>query len=153
VILAPGVAWRRLGVPSLEALAGAGVFYGAAGSEARAMEGGDVFIVGAGNSAGQAAVHLAGHAASVTMLVRGGVLGATMSDYLIQKIEATPNISVRLRTEAVDGQGTGRLEQLTLRDHRSGTTQAVPAAALFVMIGATPRTQWLRETITCDQQG
>src|SRR5262249_57375333 len=91
--------------------------------------------------------------APITMLVRGGALGATMSDYLIQKIEATPNISVRLRTEAVDGQGTRRLEQLTLRDNRSSTTQAVPAAALFVMIGATPRTQWLRETITCDQRG
>jgi Pyridine nucleotide-disulphide oxidoreductase len=90
VILAPGVSWRRLGVPSLEALAGAGVFYGAAGSEARAMEGREVFVTGAGNSAGQAAIHLAGYAASVTMLVRRGSLAATLSDYLIQKIQATP---------------------------------------------------------------
>jgi thioredoxin reductase (NADPH) len=153
VILAPGVAWRRLGVPSLEALAGAGVFYGAAGSEARAMGGCDVFIVGAGNSAGQAAIHLATRAASVTMLVRGSALAATMSDYLIKKIQATPNIRVRLHTEAAGGQGDGRLEQLTLRDNRSGTTQAVPAAALFVLIGANPRTQWLQEAIACDQQG
>ena len=153
VILAPGVAWRRLGVPSLEALAGAGVFYGAAGSEAHAMQGCDVFVVGAGNSAGQAAIHLAGHAASVTMLVRGDSLATTMSDYLIQKIEATPNISVRLRTEAASGQGSGRLEGLTLRDNRSGATQTVPAAALFVMIGADPRTQWLRATLECDQRG
>ena len=112
-------------VPS-QALAGAGVFYGAAGSEASAMDGCEVFVTGAGNSAGQAAVHLAGHAASVTMLVRGGALAATMSDYLIQKIQATPNISVRPHTEAVDGQGNGRLEQLTLRDNRSGTTQTRP---------------------------
>jgi len=153
VILAPGVAWRRLRVPSLEALAGAGVFYGAAGSEAHAMQGCDVFIVGAGNSAGQAAIHLAGHAASVTMLVRGDALATTMSDYLVQKIEATPNISVRLRTEAAGGLGSGRLEQLSLRDNRSGAGQTVPAAALFVLIGADPRTQWLRETIACDRRG
>jgi thioredoxin reductase (NADPH) len=107
------------------------------------MQGCDVFIVGAGNSAGQAAIHLAGHAASVTMLVRGDALATTMSDYLVQKIEATPNISVRLRTEAVGGQGSGRLEQLSLRDNRSGASQTVPAAALFVLIGADPRTQWL----------
>src|SRR5262249_28647433 len=105
VILAPGVVWRRLGVPGLESLAGAGVFYGAAGSEARAMDGCDVFVTGAGNSAGQAAVHLATRAASVTMLVRGDALAATMSDYLIRKIQATPNISVRLHTEAAGGQG------------------------------------------------
>jgi thioredoxin reductase (NADPH) len=152
VILAPGVAWRRLGVPSLQALAGAGVFYGAAGSEAHAMEGCAVFVTGAGNSAGQAAIHLATRAASVTMLVRGDGL-ATMSDYLIQKIQATPNISVRPHTEAVDGQGSGRLEQLTLRDNRSGTTQTVPAAAPFVLIGANPRTQWLQRTVACDQHG
>ena len=153
VILAPGVVWRRLGVPSLEALAGAGVFYGAAGSEARAMDGCEVFVTGAGNSAGQAAIHLAAHAASVTMLVRGDALAATMSDYLIQKIRVTPNISVRLHTEAVDGQGSGRLEGLTLRDNRSGITHTVAAAALFVLIGAHPRTQWLEQTIECDQQG
>jgi thioredoxin reductase (NADPH) len=153
VILAPGVAWRRLGVPSLEALAGAGVFYGAAGSEAKAMEGQAVFVVGAGNSAGQAAVHLAEHAASVAVLVRGDALGTTMSDYLVKQIQATPNISVRLHTEVVDGQGSGRLERLTLRDGRSRTTQTVPAAALFVLIGAEPRTQWLRETVACDERG
>ncbi|HYA51523.1 MAG TPA: FAD-dependent oxidoreductase [Streptosporangiaceae bacterium] len=153
VILAPGVAWRRLGVPSLEALAAAGVFYGAAGSEASAMDGCEVFVTGAGNSAGQAAIHLATRAASVTMLARGDALAATMSDYLIQKIQAKPNICVRPHTEATGGQGSGRLEQLTLRDNRSGTTHAVPADALFVMIGANPHTQWLQETIACDSQG
>ncbi|HVD14379.1 MAG TPA: FAD-dependent oxidoreductase [Actinomycetota bacterium] len=153
VILAPGVVWRRLGVPSLEALSGAGVFYGAAGSEAHAIEGQQVVVVGAGNSAGQAAIHLAEHAASVAVLVRGEDLGTTMSDYLVKKIQATPNISVRLRTEVVDGQGSGRLERLTLHDGRSHTTQTIAAAALFVLIGAEPRTHWLRETVGCDQRG
>jgi thioredoxin reductase (NADPH) len=153
VILAPGVAWRRLGVPSLEALAGAGVFYGAAGSEAQAMEGKDVFVVGAGNSAGQAAIHLAEHAASVAVLVRGDALGSTMSDYLVTKLQATPNVSVRLRTEVVDGHGSGRLERLTLRDGRSRATQTLPAAALFVLIGGEPRTSWLRGTVACDERG
>jgi thioredoxin reductase (NADPH) len=153
VILAPGVAWRRLGVSNLEALVGAGVFYGAAGSEARAMRGQQVFVVGAGNSAGQAAVHLAEHAASVAVLVRGDALGATMSDYLVQELQATANISVRLHTEVVDGHGSGRLERLTLRDHRNGVTETVAAAGLFVLIGAEPRTSWLRQTVGCDQRG
>jgi thioredoxin reductase (NADPH) len=153
VLLAPGVTWRRLGVPALEALAGAGVFYGAAGSEAQAMAGEHVFVVGGGNSAGQAAVHLATYAASVTMLVRGAALGVTMSDYLVKKIEATPNITVRLHTEVVDGHGSGRLEALTLRDRDRATTETIPAAALFVLIGAEPHTQWLQGTVACDQQG
>jgi thioredoxin reductase (NADPH) len=153
VILAPGVSWRQLGVPSLEALTGAGVFYGAAGSEAHAMQGQQVFVVGAGNSAGQAALHLAEHAGSVTVLVRGDALAATMSDYLVKKIHATPNISVRLRTEVVDGQGKGCLERLTLRDGGNDLTQTVSSAALFVLIGAQPHTHWLRGTVCCDRQG
>jgi thioredoxin reductase (NADPH) len=153
VILAPGVSWRRLAVPGLEALAGAGVFYGAAGSEAHAMQGRDVFVVGAGNSAGQAAVHLAEHAASVTVLVRGDGLEATMSAYLIKKIESSRNISVRLNTEVVGGGGGTHLERLTLRDRHSGVTDTVPAAAVFVLIGAEPRTQWLQDTIACDPRG
>src|SRR5215213_7878519 len=116
VILATGVAWRRLGVPALEALNGAGVFYGAAGSEARAMRGEDVYVVGAGNSAGQAAVHLAGYAASVTIVTIDERLGEFMSDYLVRKVQATPNISVVLHTEVVDGHGRQRLEGLTLPD-------------------------------------
>ena len=107
VIVATGIAWRRLGVPRLEALVGSGVFYGAAGSEARAMEGRDVFVVGAGNSAGQTALHLARYARQVTMLVRGDSLARSMSDYLIREIEATPNITVRLHTEVTDGHGSG----------------------------------------------
>jgi thioredoxin reductase (NADPH) len=143
VVVASGVAWRRLGVPRLEALVGAGVFYGAAGAEARAMEAQDVFVVGAGNSAAQAALHLARYAASVTLLVRGPDLGASMSDYLVQEIEQAPNVAVRLRTRVVDGLGGHRLEGLVLRCRDDGSTEEVPAAALFVMIGGEPRTEWL----------
>jgi thioredoxin reductase (NADPH) len=142
VVVASGVSWRRLGVPKLEALVGAGVFYGAAGAEARAMEGQDVFVVGAGNSAGQAALHLAKYAASVTMLVRGPDLAANMSDYLVRELEHAPNVAVRLDTEVVDGLGGHRLEGLALA-RRGGATEEVAAAALFVMIGGEPRTDWL----------
>ena len=153
VILATGVAWRRLGVPSLEALNGAGVFYGAAGSEARAMRGEDVFVVGAGNSAGQAAVHLSAYAASVTIVTIDQRLGEFMSDYLVQKVGATPNIAVVLNTEVVEGHGRQRLEGLTLRDRRTGATRAVPASAVFVLIGAEPRTDWLEGVVERDERG
>jgi thioredoxin reductase (NADPH) len=153
VILATGVSWRRLGVPNLEALVGTGVFYGAATSEAQAMTGEQVFVVGGGNSAGQAAVHLARYAAQVTMLVRGPSLAETMSDYLVRELEATANVTVRYHTEAVDGHGDGRLCGLTLRDRTSGATETVPATALFVLIGAEPRTEWLPETIQRDRWG
>ena len=143
MIVASGVTWRRLGVPALEALCGAGVFYGASGGEATALAGADVFLVGAGNSAGQAAVHLARHAASVTMLVRGTALAASMSDYLVRRIAATPNIAVRLRCTVVDGEGTARLERLMIADRGRGTVETARAAALFVMIGAEPHTDWL----------
>ena len=121
VIIATGIAWRRLGVPRLEALVGSGVFYGAAGSETRAMEGRDVFVVGAGNSAGQTALHLARYARQVTMLVRGDSLARSMSDYLIREIEATANITVRLHTEITDGHGSDHLDALTLHDTRCTT--------------------------------
>jgi thioredoxin reductase (NADPH) len=153
VILATGVAWRRLGVPALEALNGAGVFYGAAGSEARAMRGEDVFVIGAGNSAGQAAIHLSGYAASVTIVTIDQRLGAFMSDYLVRKVEATANIAVVLHTEVVDGHGHGRLEGLTLRDRHTGATRTVPASAMFVLIGAEPRTDWLDGVVERDQRG
>jgi thioredoxin reductase (NADPH) len=147
VIVAPGIAWRRLGVPRLEALIGSGVFYGAAGSEARAMEGRDVYVVGAGNSAGQSALFLAWYARQVTMLVRGDSLARSMSDYLTREIEVTSNITVYLHTEITDGHGSDHLESLTLRDRLHDRTEQVPAAALFVLIGGEPRTQWLPEAI------
>jgi thioredoxin reductase (NADPH) len=153
VILATGVAWRRLGVPALEALAGSGVFYGAAGTEARAMRGEDVFVVGAGNSAGQAALHLARFAASVTIVAIEHDLGERMSDYLVQQLVATPNVFHRLHHEVVDGHGRGRLEGLTLRDRDSGATTPVEASALFVLIGAEPRTEWLEGVVERDERG
>jgi thioredoxin reductase (NADPH) len=153
VIIATGVSWRRLGIPSLEALIGAGVFYGAAGSEARAMHGENVCVVGAGNSAGQAAVHLARHAASVTILVRGYSLARSMSNYLIKEIEHTSNITVRLGVEVIDGEGKEHLEALTLRERASGATVTVPTSALFVLIGAEPKTDWLPDGIERDDHG
>ena len=147
VIVATGIAWRRLGVPALEALVGSGVFYGAAGSELQAMAGRDVFVVGGGNSAGQTTLSLARHARHVTLLVRGDNLARSMSDYLIREIGATANITVRLHTEVTDGHGAGRLEALTLHDRRDGRTEQVPAAALFVLIGGEPRTRWLPGTV------
>lgn len=153
VVIATGIEWRRLGVPRLEALVGAGVFYGAAVSESRAMQGQDVYVVGAGNSAGQAAIHLAQHARTVTLVVRAGSFAQSMSAYLVRAVESTPNVLVRYATEVVDGAGEGRLERLTLADRARGTTEEVPAAALFVMIGGEPHTDWLPEEVAHDPQG
>lgn len=153
VILAPGVAWRRLGVPRLEALVGAGVFYGAAGSEARAMAGRDVCVVGGGNSAGQAALHLAEHAASVTVLVRGDSLAESMSQYLVTELAQAPAVTVRTGVEVTDGHGDGRLEALTLRDRATGTVETRPTAALFVLVGGEPHTDWLGGAVERDRDG
>ena len=153
VIIATGAAYRRLSIPHLEHLQGRGVFYGAAVSEAPAMRGRNVFVAGAGNSAGQTALHLAKWASRVTVLVRGQSLAGSMSDYLIRQIGATPNIDVRYRVQVVDGAGTGGLESLVLEDTPSGTRRSVPADALFVLIGSQPRTQWLGEAIARDQWG
>jgi len=153
VVIATGIEWRRLGVPRLEALVGSGVFYGAAVSESRAMQDQDVFVVGAGNSAGQATLHLAKHARAVTLLVRGDSLAKSMSSYLVRAIESTPNVVVRHRTEVVDGGGDGSLQRIELADRASDTVEEVPAAALFVMIGGEPHTQWLPDEIERDAQG
>jgi thioredoxin reductase (NADPH) len=153
VLIATGVEWRRLGVPHVEALIGAGVFYGAAVSESRAMENRNVFLIGAGNSAGQAALHLAKYAATVTLLARGDNLTKSMSSYLIRAIEATPNITVRLHTEVIDGGGDDALEYLRLADRANDTVQAVAADALFIMIGGQPHVQWLPSEIARDDGG
>jgi thioredoxin reductase (NADPH) len=153
VLLAMGMEYRRLGIPRLEALTGVGVFYGAAVTEAQAMTGQEVYVAGAGNSAGQAALHLAKYAAQVTMVVRGRSLAASMSDYLIKEIGARENIRVRLNTRIIDGQGEHRLQGLVLQDKQSGAIETVPAVALFVLIGGQPHTHWLPETIQCDEWG
>jgi thioredoxin reductase (NADPH) len=153
VVLAPGVAWRRLGIPNLEAFLGIGVFYGAAGGEARAMEGLHVCVVGAGNSAGQATLHLAKHAASVTVLVRGESLSSSMSAYLITELSQAPNVNVRLGVELVDGEGDGYLEVLTVRERSGPATDRISTSALFVMIGGEPHTEWLQGTVERDPKG
>ncbi|MGF1471829.1 MAG: FAD-dependent oxidoreductase [Rubrobacteraceae bacterium] len=153
VVLATGASYRRLGVPDLEALIGAGVFYGAATSEAPAVQGQDAYVVGGANSAGQAAMHLSKYASRVTLLVRSGTLTKSMSAYLIKEIEAAPNIDVRYNTQIMGGGGEGRLEELVLEDRVSGLSETVPAAALFVLIGAEPRTGWLPGEIVHDARG
>lgn len=153
VVLATGVSYRRIDVPELAALVGAGVFYGASVTEARALEGEDVYVVGGGNSAGQAAMYLARYARSVTILIRGRTLAESMSQYLMDEIAAAPNIHVRYSTEVVGGRGEARLEGLTLRDRTSGEESDVPAAGLFILIGAMPRTDWLPEELARDQWG
>jgi len=153
VIVATGMQWRRLGVPRLEELIGAGVYYGAAAGETRAMQDQDVFVVGAGNSAGQACLHLAGHARRVTLLARGEDLGRSMSRYLIDGLRAAPNVEIRRRTEVIDGGGAEVLEELTLRDRARGATEAVAAGGLFIMIGGEPHSQWLPRSIARDAKG
>ncbi len=149
VVIATGVSYNRLEVHGVGALVGKGVFYGAATSEAPAFSGQPVFVVGAGNSAGQAAVHLARYAASVTILVRASAL--TMSDYLVRQIGRTDNIQVRLNTQLVRAEGGLRLEALEVKEAMSGTTERLPAAALFVLIGAGPHTSWLADTLQRDE--
>jgi thioredoxin reductase len=152
VVVATGASWRRIGVPELEALTGRGVFYGAAVSEAPAMRGRHVFVVGGGNSAGQAAVHLSRYAERVTVLIRRATLADTMSDYLIRELEALPNVDVRARAQAVGGSGGDFLETVTIRDLDTGA-ETVEPAVLFVLIGSEPRTGWLADTLARDRWG
>jgi thioredoxin reductase (NADPH) len=153
IVVATGIAWRRLGVPRLEALVGSGVFYGAATSEAKAMTGREVFVVGAGNSAGQVALYLARHARRVTIVVRGDSLERSMSDYLVREIRSTPTIVVRLRSTIVDGCGQGRLETVTIHDRSRDRAEEVAADALFVLIGGEPRTKWLPDAVQLGADG
>jgi thioredoxin reductase (NADPH) len=153
VLLATGASYQRIGIPSLEALSGAGVFYGGTASEASSMAGRDVYVVGGANSAGQAALHLARYATRVTLLVRAGSLADGMSSYLVRQVEATPNVEVRLGAEVVDGGGAGVLEHLVVRDRESGREETVAADGLFLLIGARPHTDWLPPEIARDDRG
>jgi thioredoxin reductase len=152
VILALGASWRRIGVPELEALVGRGVFYGAAVSEAPAMRGRHVFVVGGGNSAGQAAVYLSRYADQVSVLVRKPGLAETMSDYLIRELEALPNVDVRSRVQVVGGSGSEFLESFVLR-HLDTGEETVESGVLFLLIGSEPRTDWLGGTLARDHWG
>jgi thioredoxin reductase (NADPH) len=153
VVLATGASYRRLGVPSLEALVGAGVYYGASGPEAAALAGNHVYVLGGGNSAGQAAMHLSRYAETVTIVVRGESLAASMSTYLRDQIEATDNIALRVGTEIASCSGEARLSELCLRDRATGGVHTVSAAALYVLIGAVPRTEWLPPAVARDDWG
>src|SRR5215207_4464528 len=153
VLLATGVSYRLLEAPGLGALAGRGVFYGAATTEGPSCRSQDVYIVGGANSAGQAAMYFARYASRVVMLVRGRSLDASMSRYLIDQIDQVPNIEVRTCTEVVDGLGAEHLESLTLRNNATGATETVPASWLFVFIGALPRTEWLDGCVARDRRG
>jgi thioredoxin reductase (NADPH) len=153
VILATGASYQRLEIPELDELIGAGVFYGGPVSEAPTLAGKEVFVVGGGNSAGQAALHLARYARHVTILIRARALAAGMSYYLVQAVGAAPKVSVRTSTEVVGGGGGAHLERLVLRDRTTGSDETVPADALFVLIGARPRTEWLPNELARDRKG
>jgi len=153
VLVATGVQYRRIGIESLEELVGLGVYYGGSVGSTQSIVGEHVFVIGGGNSAGQAALHLARQAAKTTILVRGPSLAETMSRYLIDAIEAAENVDVRTAVEVTDGGGDGRLEWLALRNRETGEVATVPAAAVFVLIGSRPHTAWLPETISRDRWG
>jgi thioredoxin reductase (NADPH) len=153
LVVATGVSYRRLEAAGLDELTGRGVYYGANASDASQVQGDDVYIAGAANSAGQAAVHLSRYAKRVVLVARAATLTGTMSQYLIERITSAPNIEVRYRSEVVAGRGDGHLEQLTLADKDSGAAEQVPSCWLFVFIGATPRTAWLGPDVARDGQG
>jgi thioredoxin reductase (NADPH) len=153
VVLATGVSYRRLGIPSVDDLTGAGVFYGANVSEAHALSGRRAAVVGGGNSAGQAVLHLARYCEHVTLVVRGADLAETMSSYLVAAVAAAHNVELRTGAEVVAGHGEGRLEAVTLRQRTGGDEQTIPCDGLFVMIGAQPRTDWLPVSLARDRFG
>ena len=153
IVLAMGVEWRRLRVDSINRFVGSGVYYGAARSDASLAQGNDVYLIGAGNSAGQAAVFFSNHARSVTLLVRGGSLAESMSHYLIEQIATKTNIRVQTRTEVVAGHGQQHLEAIEIADRSSGTTTRQEAKVLFVLIGAEATTDWLPTEVSRDQHG
>ncbi|MEJ2666390.1 MAG: FAD-dependent oxidoreductase [Deinococcales bacterium] len=153
LLVATGVSYRRLDAPGMLELTGAGVYYGAAATEAASIEGRDAYIVGGGNSAGQAALFFARFARQVSIVVRRDGLAASMSQYLIDQIADTPNITIRPRTRVVAANGEKQLECLVLADDRAGTTGTVPAAGVFVFIGAQPHTEWLGGLLRRDEKG
>lgn len=153
LIVATGVSYRSLDVDGLANFTGRGVFYGATASEATQCRDEEVYIVGAANSAGQAALNLARYAKRVVLLVRGEALESSMSRYLIDKIAKVTNIEIRCRTEVVGCRGDGHLEGLTLADRTSGRVEEVQAGWLFVFVGASPRTEWLGQSVLRDDKG
>jgi thioredoxin reductase (NADPH) len=153
LLIATGVSYRRLDVPGMDRLYGAGVYYGAAMTEAIACKGEEVYVVGGANSAGQAAMHFSKYAKQVTMLVRGESLTKSMSQYLIDQIESTSNIIVRPYCSVVEVHGKTSLEAIVVADSSTGTRETLPATSLFIFIGAMPQTDWLDGVVERDKQG
>jgi thioredoxin reductase (NADPH) len=152
VLVASGVSYRQMEAPGFESFTGAGVYYGAAMTEARACEGQHVVVIGGANSAGQAAVYFSGYAGKVTMLVRADSLARSMSHYLIEQIDGQPSIEVRTGTRAIAAEGDGRLERIRTRNP-DGSEQTEDVDACFVFIGAAPRTDWLAGVVARDERG
>jgi thioredoxin reductase (NADPH) len=153
LVVATGVAYRRLEATGMDDLTGRGVYYGANASQASQCQDDDVYVVGAANSAGQAVLNLARHAKRVVLVVRGPSLERTMSTYLVDRIRSTPNVDVRCQCEVVEVRGEGHLESLTLLDKATGQTEDVEVSWLFVFIGASPRTDWLGPQVARDDKG
>jgi thioredoxin reductase (NADPH) len=153
VIVSTGVSYRRLEADGLDELTGRGIYYGADASDARQVDGDEVYIVGAANSAGQAVLNFARHAKRVVLLVRGASLETSMSRYLLDRIEAHPSIDVRLRTQVTACHGDGHLESIVLREDSAGLEEQVDTDWLFVFIGASPRTDWLGGVVARDARG
>ncbi len=153
LVLAGGVQWRKLDIPGADRLQGAGVYYGGTTTEAIACRDESVYIVGGANSAGQAAMFFSQYARHVVMLVRADSLRSTMSQYLIEQIEQTPNIRVERHTQVVELHGSDHLEAISIACNQSGDIQQVPASSLFIFIGAEPRTQWLDGLVERDERG
>ena len=153
VVITTGVSYRKLEIPGIEQLTGAGVYYGAAMTEAISCLNEDVYIVGGANSAGQAAIYISKYARHVTLLVRGSSLAQSMSRYLIEQIEATPNISVRSHTQVIEAKGERCLEAITLNNTMTGEQETVATHFLFILIGAKPQVDWLCDVVERDPQG
>ena len=153
IVIATGVTWRKLNMPGMEPLTGAGVYYGAAITEAMSCRDERVFIIGGANSAGQGAMYFSRYATHVTMLVRGDSLARTMSQYLINQIEKTPNIRVQNCAQVVKVHGEKRLEAIDILDAKTDKVETVPATSLFIFIGAEPCTDWLQGVVERDDHG
>jgi thioredoxin reductase (NADPH) len=153
VLIATGVQWRRLEVPGVDRLQGAGVYYGGGSQEAISYKGETVYVVGGANSAGQAALNFAQYADKVVMLVRGDSLSATMSRYLIDQIEKTPNVQLWAHAEVIEAHGETHLEEISVKCSDTNTVEHVAASAMFIYIGALPRTDWLDGTLERDELG
>jgi thioredoxin reductase (NADPH) len=153
VLVATGVQWRRLEAPGIDKLQGAGVYYGGGATEALSCKGEIVYVVGGANSAGQAAINFAKYAEKVVLLVRGAGLGSTMSQYLVDQVQKTPNIQIWTNASVAQAHGETRLEEISVLCSDTNQVERVPASAMFIFIGALPQTGWLGDLVERDDRG